>query len=238
MRPNDSSSGDLPQIIPIPNKRIKDLSRHRFGRLLVLGYTDNGGRKYHRWLCQCDCGNLTVVIGSNLTTGQVQSCRCLIADSNRKTKKLHGKRGTPEHRVWVAMNGRCTNKNISSYNRYGGRGITVCAHWRQSFTNFLTDMKARPGLDYSIDRIDTDGHYSCGHCDQCKQENWPANCRWATEVEQANNKSNNRFLEFDGERMTIAKWAKKMKISPQTLYSRLRYGWTIEDALTRSVRPY
>ena len=84
------------------------------------------------------------------------------------------------------MLGRCGNPNDSAFKDYGGRGITVCDRWKESFENFLADMGERPSLEYSIDRIDVNGNYT------------PENCRWATSKEQARNRRDNRALNGGG----------------------------------------
>jgi hypothetical protein len=114
---------------------------------------------------------------------------------------------------------RCTNPNSEYYADYGGRGITVCEDWLK-FENFYRDMGDRPSKDHSIDRSDNNGNY-------CKD-----NCRWRTNKEQQNNRGNNRLLEFNGTTKTVAGWSESVGIKYDTLYSRLRLGWSIEEALT------
>ena len=98
----------------------------------------------------------------------------------------------PEYRVWQQIRDRCKNKRNKCYTRYGGRGITVCDRWLV-FENFIEDLGFRPvgGEKMTIERIDVNGNYE------------PSNCRWATWMDQHRNKSNNRWIEFDGEIKTV-----------------------------------
>ncbi len=91
----------------------------------------------------------------------------------------HGLRYTSEYKTWVNIRQRCYNPNDKKYAYYGGRGITVCERWRQSFLNFLNDMRFKPTPKHSIDRIDNRGNYC------------PKNCRWAAEEQQIKNRSKN-----------------------------------------------
>lgn len=113
---------------------------------------------------------------------------------------------------------RCTNPNDQQYERYGGRGIKVCERWRK-FENFLADMgEPPPGLQ--IDRIDNEGDY-------CS-----SNCRWATRVQQARNKRNNRVIEYRGRAQPLAAWAEETGLNANTIRHRLNLGWSVERALT------
>lgn len=129
----------------------------------------------------------------------------------------HGMKGTPTYVSWIAARGRCRNPNDPAYGRYGGKGITFCERW-DSFENFLADMGLRPD-NMTLDREDNDKGYE------------PGNCRWATRVEQQNNKSTNRILTVDGVSKTAAEWAREKCLNPATINSRLHKGWSDKDAV-------
>ena len=133
----------------------------------------------------------------------------------------HGLTGTTTFNIWATMKARCLNANKDSYHRYGGRGISVCDRWL-SFENFLEDMGERPE-DMSIERLDNDGNYE------------PSNCKWVTNHEQSRNKANNRWLEYQGERLILTDWSEKTGLSKQVIHRRLKAGWSVADTLAVKV---
>ena len=127
---------------------------------------------------------------------------------------------TSEYTSWEGMKRRCFNPNYKQYSDYGGRGITVCDRWKNSFENFFADMGLKPSPDHSLDRIDNDGDYQ------------KDNCKWSTKAEQSNNqRSNKPLITIKNETQTISHWAKKMSISEQVIHTRLKLGWSEFDAV-------
>ena len=190
----------------------------KFGKLAVVDFAYVKNNRSH-WLCRCECGNEKIVASRLLKNGHVTSCGC--------AHKSHGLSGTRLYHVWNRMNDRCYNENHKSYKDYGGRGIRVCEEWKyeSGFINFYNwAVKNGYADDLSIDRIDVNGNYE------------PGNCRWATRIEQANNRRNNHFLTCNGETKTITEWERVTGISTQTIYKRLNRGWSEERALTEPVK--
>lgn len=206
------------------NPKFQDFTGKRFGRLVVTSYA---GKRYGRktsWYCLCDCGTKRTVAGSHLATGHSQSCGCLNRDRTIEANKTHGMRGLPEYGIWSGIVQRCTNMADHAYKNYGGRGITVCQRWRDSFAAFYADMGPRPSDKYLIDRKNNDGDYE------------KSNCRWATRIEQNRNRRNNHLITFQGETRCTAEWAELRGLKYGTLQKRLRAGWTAERALVTPVQ--
>lgn len=195
------------------NSRCIPETGRRFGSLVVLSESDvrTKAQTWH-WKTHCDCGREHWVAASNLFSGHTTSCGCqkraLIGAANR----VHGLTRTATHRSWLSMRQRCLNPNCKAYDRYGGRGISICDRWKDSFENFIADMGLRP-LGSSLERRDNAKGYD------------PDNCRWATPVEQVRNRRSTVFVEFDGRRIPLAEAAERTGISLKVLSRRRRLGW-------------
>lgn len=202
----------------------------RFDRLAVAGQPFSvQGRNNRSYPCLCDCGKRVDVSGNALRGGKTRSCGCL-RDAHAKAMgqvsrprhgHLRGGKITPEYKAWCHLKERCLNPDHPSWPRYGGRGITVCDRWKDSFAAFFEDMGARPSDKHSIERVDNGGGYS------------PDNCVWATRDVQAVNRDTTSFHTLNGVTRTQSEWARLHGIPQCTISLRLKRGWSPEDALTR-----
>lgn len=200
--------------------KLIDLTGQKFGRLTVVKRAENSPKGEARWQCVCDCGNEHTVCGSYLRNGKSRSCGCLNKEVAAGRRTSHGGTDTRLYSIWRNIKTRCENERAKGYGRYGGRGITVCPEWHDSFEAFR-DWAMETGYrdDLTIDRIDNDGPYS------------PENCRWATVKEQANNTRRNRVITAYGEKRTLNAWSEITGIPKSTIQNRLRAGCTPEEAL-------
>lgn len=211
-----------------------DLTGKTFGRLTVIKLHDKDRLGNYRWWCRCSCGRELPVRGSSLKIGRARSCGCLQRDrAAEQAKKMgaanlrHGATGTPEWIAWHNIRQRCGNPNAKEYDNYGGRGIKVCDRWQgeTGFENFLVDMGSRPSSRHSIDRFpDQNGDYC------------PENCRWATAKEQQRNRTNNVLLTYNGKEQCLAAWAEEFRLTRRQLWTRIKAGWPMHEALT--IRPH
>lgn len=200
----------------------RNLNGMRFGRLFVESEADpiivnneKRSRKYYRWNCICDCGNICIVKSCDLLAGKVSSCGCLEKDARHTNHRTHGLSKTRLYHIYTGIKTRCYNENDSHYHSYGGRGIKMCDEWLNDFKAFY-DWAMENGYDpnaetgsCTIDRIDVDGDYS------------PCNCRFVSMLEQSYNKTTNRLIEYDGEMMPVSKVANLVGVSEKTIFSRI-----------------
>lgn len=221
--------------------KIIDLTGQRFGKLVALEYV--GRKRGHSfWRCKCDCGNESVVRYQLLAKGSTKSCGCLERENRIKNvMRSHAKHRVsassaffekhgalynhPLYHIWKGLFARCENPKSAHYRHYGGRGIKVCDRWRpenQGFENFVNDMGKRPSKKHSIDRIDVNGDYS------------PENCRWATDLQQANNMRRNRHIYLNGERFTPRELNLMLGIPYVRIIDGLRLGLDINCIIQNS----
>ena len=194
----------------------------RVGRLTIIDKGDTVG-SVRFFLCRCDCGTLKQIDAYRLYHKEVESCGCLRSEmvTQRNTKHDHAHRSgfSPERLSWAAMKARCTNPKYKGYKNYGGRGITVCDRWFNSFESFLEDMGHKPTKSHQLERVENDGNYD------------PDNCIWATPREQSNNRRNNIVIGHNGESLTLAQWSRRSGIAYGKLLYRFRAGWTAQEML-------
>lgn len=170
--------------------KSKDITGKRFGKLTVIEKIGVNNKKRIIWKCLCDCGSYTNIQTSKF--GVTKSCGCL-----HKTPKSNNVKRHELYETWCGIKKRCNNDKCKAYINYGGRGITVCERWSESFLNFLEDMGEKPNKLYSLDRIDNNKHYSCGKCKDCKINGFKFNCRWADRKTQNSNKRSKEEIQND-----------------------------------------
>lgn len=165
----------------------------KFGKLKVQSWAGNS-----RWNCICDCGKSAVVLTANLKRGNSTSCGCIrnIASSKRAT--THGLSNTLAYKTWLSVRRRCRDTKCVSYASYGAKGIDIYQEWYESAEKFIAYVGQPPTSGHSLDRIDNTKGY------------FPGNIRWATDEQQANNKSNNVIVNFRGKTYTLSQLAKEI----------------------------
>lgn len=140
------------------------------------------------------------------------------------------------HLAQRSAKGRTTNPNNHKFNDYMGRGIRMCHGFRDPWI-FLSIM-GPCDPDKSLDRVNNDGHYSCGECEECKANAWPLNCKWSTGREQSLNRRKRSMLTFCGVSMHASQWQNVSGISAKRIHRRKQSGWSDERILSEPVRSH
>ena len=198
----------------------RNLTGLRFSRLLVLNEAGISKHQKSLFRCRCDCGNETIVVGGNLTSGGTKSCGCWKPEAVRIARTTHGLSSHSAYKRYGNMIARCENPENDEYHNYGARGIKVCARWKDSIKSFIDDMGVPPSDSHTIDRIDNDGDYT------------PENCRWATKTDQNINRRVTHWLTFNGQTKCETEWCRSLGLKKFGVSARLIRGWSLEKALT------
>lgn len=194
-----------------------ELTGKRIGRLIVLDRVENPRKNGTLWRVRCDCGVERTMLGMTLNSKLTRSCGCVKASVIGDATRTHGARKTRAYYSWWNMRSRCERVGSRYFADYGGRGIGVCARWRE-FENFLADM-GQPGEGQTLERINNDLGYS------------PENCRWADRKAQANNRRSSVFYEVNGQRKTLQQWADDVGLLRSTISARIKSGWSVDRAI-------
>lgn len=192
----------------------------KYNNLTIIKEVEKRNNRRH-FLCKCDCGNEKIIRIDGITSGHAKTCGCL----QLQVAKKHGFFGTRIYQTWVQMKARCFNEQHKHYKDYGGRGITVCDEWKDDFmTYYYWSIDNGYAENLSIDRIENDGNYE------------PSNCRWVSMQMQANNKRNNRLIEYNNQTHTLAEWSRILGINYKTLKARIiTMCWDVKRAFETPV---
>jgi hypothetical protein len=202
--------------------KVVDLTEKKIGFLTVNKRAESrNGDTY--WSCTCQCGKVVNVRSDHLQSNRVRSCGCQKGKLITEKKIKHGMRKTRLYRIWASMIQRCENTKSHEAYLYSERGITVCPEWHEFeiFKNWALSNGYAENL--TIERIDNNKGYSSD------------NCKWATIIEQANNKRTNVRIEYNGLTKTLAQWAREFEIDYRNLWQRLKRGWSFEQAINTGV---
>lgn len=193
--------------------KLIDLSGQKIGRLLVVRKeTAPMKRSGTHYVCHCDCGSVKTIHRSELRNGDTKSCGCIQREKASQAQYKHGLRHHPIYKTYSCMKDRCLNPRNHDYPRYGGRGISICESWLQSFENFANDMLPSWKPKLTLERVDLNKDYC------------PDNCIWAGAKQQANNRRTSVRVLFNGEQYTKEDFSKKFNIPLRTVVDRLSRG--------------
>lgn len=198
-----------------------NLAGRRFQSWSVIERTPPTPDQLVHWLCVCDCGRRQVIVGKSLISGNTKWCSCNRPISTITHGATRGKRGA-EYRIWCGIKARCFNPNVRDFANYGGRGVTMCNAWSDSFPAFFAAVGPRQSPKHSIERDNN----SLGYV--------PGNARWATRAEQSQNTRQNHRITAWGETKNIGQWSNdgRCVVCLSTIRKRLRRGFSPEDAIS------
>lgn len=200
----------------------------KYGKLIIIDFEKHKrktGYDCWYWLCKCECGNIKLLYPAEVKNGKIKSCGCYKDNLAKLRMSKHNQSTSRLYHCWQDMKARCYRKTHHKYLLYGNRDIRVCDEWLNNYDNF-SEWALNNGYsnDLTLDRINVNGNYC------------PENCRWATPLQQSQNRRNTKKIIVDGVEMLLTDACKKFNISYYSVYGRLKSGWDIEKALTTKVK--
>lgn len=198
-----------------------NLKGKKFTTITVVKEVGINKHRQSTWLCKCRCGKLVIMVGSNLMSGNTNSCGCYKIEQVSKRFRTHGLTNHKLYNTWKDMKKRCYTKKDKNYKNYGGRGITMCKEWLtspQTFFNWAEKNGYKKGL--CIDRNDNNGNYC------------PENCSWKTHAEQ--NRNHRRNVKYNGECAIDA--SRRLGGSNTLVANRIKLGWSLEKAFNMPLK--
>lgn len=206
------------------SRLTENLLGRTFSRWTVIGLARIGKGGARTWICQCVCGTKLDVPTHALLSGNSRSRKCLRNERLAESRVKHGKSKTSEYNIWRGIKDRCLNPKSQQYDNYGGRGITICDEWRDSFIDFYKYVGSKPNQKDEIDRFpDNNGNYE------------PGNVRWATRKQQTRNTRVNHQLTFNGKTQCVGAWAEELGVNRYTILKRIKKGWPNEKVFSSNV---
>lgn len=179
----------------------------RFGRLVTTAIVGRANDGHKVWECACDCGAVVTRRSNSLSARKTPSCGCAASEIH----SAHGMRSSREYSSWRSAKDRCTNDKCKDFPEYGGRGISMCAEWLDSFECFFSCMGVRPE-NTTLDRIDVNGNYE------------PGNCVWATHQQQIRNRRKSTYATWRGTKTHLSIVAAELGITFGAAFMRNKRG--------------
>lgn len=207
-------------------RKLESRIGEKYGKVLILDAKWDKKEQKTKVLGRCDCGSEKWWNNAHdLFSGKVISCGCHVSKITADRNRSHDMSNSAIYKAWAGMKTRATNHKCSYAKDYSLRGITLCERWMK-FEEFFKDMgeSFREGL--TLERVDVNGNYC------------PENCCWIPASEQPFNQRRSRFLEIDGVRKNITKWAREVGISHKLIDSRIKRGWSEKDAVFTPARNF
>lgn len=202
----------------------EDLTGRQFNGLMVQSRAENIGT-HPAWNVKCVyCGTEKSLREQAITSLRTKSCGCRQRQGQIEAHTTHGMSRSPEYVIWRSMKRRCYEPTHNAFHNYGGRGIKMCAEWKNSFEVFFKCVGKRPSKHHQLHRTNNDGDYE------------PGNWEWTTRTENMRSTRNTRFIDVAGHRVPLRTFCESIGISHDAVAWHLDKGRSLSEAIS-IIRP-